>query len=100
MKKIKIICALPKFSFGMQSRDYSTEYQSFYPEIKKKFKNTLFFNTLDKDISIENMNRKFLDICLKFKPDYIFMSLANYEIYIEHKNDLYYSSYLHLIIVF
>lgn len=83
MKKIKIICALPKYSFGVQDRDYSTEYQSFYPEIKKKFKNTLFFNTLDKGVSIEKMNKNFLDLCLKFKPDFIFMSLANYEIYIE-----------------
>jgi len=83
MKKIKIICALPKYSFGVQDRDYSTEYQSFYPEIKKKFENTLFFNTLDKGVSIEKMNKNFLDLCLKFKPDFIFMSLANYEIYIE-----------------
>jgi len=83
MKKTKIICALPKFSYGIQNRDYSTEYQSFYPEIKKKFNNTIYFNTLDRDISIEDMNKKFLEICLKFKPDYIFMSLANYEIYIE-----------------
>ena len=62
MKKTKIICALPKFSYGIQNRDYSTEYQSFYPEIKKKFNNTIYFNTLDRDISIEDMNKKFLEI--------------------------------------
>ncbi len=83
MKKTKIICALPKFSYGEKSRDYSTEYQSFYPEIKKKFSSSLFFNTVNKNFTIEDMNKKFIDICLNYKPNYIFMSLSNYEIYIE-----------------
>jgi spore maturation protein CgeB len=83
MNNVRVICALPKFSYGSKNRDFSTEYQSFYPEIKKKFKNTIYFNTIERNITLENMNKKFIDICLKFKPNYIFMSIANYEIYIE-----------------
>lgn len=83
MNNIKVICALPKYSFGSKSREYSTEYQSFYPEIKKKFFNTIYFNTINRNVSIEDMNKNFLNICLRFKPNYIFMSIANYEIYIE-----------------
>ena len=83
IKHPKIIFAASKYAFGDVKRDFSTEYQSFFYALKKRYKSIHYFNTYNKTQSIKNINKKFLKYCIKNKPDYIFMSLATYEIYIE-----------------
>ena len=83
IKDPKIIIAASKYAFGDVKRDFSTEYQSFFYALKKEYKDINYFNTYNKKKSVKNINRSFLKYCRKHKPDYIFMCLATYEIYIE-----------------
>ena len=83
IKHPKIIFAASKYAFGDVKRDFSTEYQSFFYSLKKEYKDINYFNTYNKKKSVKNINRSFLKYCRKHKPDYIFMCLATYEIYIE-----------------
>jgi spore maturation protein CgeB len=82
-KHTRVMCVLPKYSFGDKNREYSTEYQSFYYSLKKKFKKFYYFNSLKPRNSRDALNSSLLKECEKFKPDCIFFSIAFNEIYIE-----------------
>jgi len=82
-KHTRVMCVLPKYSFGDKNREHSTEYQSFYYLLKKKFKNFRYFDSLKSCESRDALNSNLLKECENFKPDCIFFSIAFNEIYIE-----------------
>ena len=42
----KILCVLPKYSFGDIKKGISPEYNAIYKPIKKNYKKVYFFNSL------------------------------------------------------
>ena len=57
----KIMCVLPKYSFGDVKRDVSPEYNAIYKPIKKNFKKVYYFDSL----AIENLNKSNLNLLNK-----------------------------------
>lgn len=82
-KNSKVLCVLPKYSYGLKEREYSTEYQSFYYSLKNNFKNFFFFNSININKSNSKTNEDLIKIIHRIKPDIIFFSIAYNEIYIE-----------------
>jgi spore maturation protein CgeB len=82
-KNSKVLCFLPKYSYGLKEREYSTEYQSFYYSLKSNFKNFFFFNSININKSKSKINEGLIKIIHNIKPDIIFSSIAYNEIYIE-----------------
>lgn len=82
-KNSKVLCVLPKYSYGLKEREYSAEYQSFYYSLKSNFKNFFFFNSININKSKSKTNEDLIKIIQNIKPDIIFFSIAYNEIYIE-----------------
>lgn len=82
-KHSRVLCVLPKYSFGLKKREFSTEYQAFYYSLKKNFKNFFFFDSLEINKNTFLINSHLIQTCKKIKPDFIFFSIAYNEIYIE-----------------
>ncbi len=83
MKKTKkIMCVLPKYSYGDIDRGISPEYNAIYKSIKKNFYKVYYFDTL----ALQNLNKTNSDLfnkVKKIKPDIIFFAISSYEINIE-----------------
>lgn len=78
----KILCVLPKYSFGDIKKGISPEYNAIYKPVKKNFKNVFFFDSL-KSSNLKKNNSDLLDQVKKLRPDLIFFAISSYEINIE-----------------
>jgi len=83
MNKIKkILCVVPKYSFGDFTKGISPEYNAIYKPIKKNYKNVYFFNSLSSN-NLKKINKDLINKVKKIKPDLIFFAISSYEINIE-----------------
>ena len=78
----KILCVLPKYSFGDIKRGISPEYNAIYKPIKKNYKNVFYFDSL-KYSNLKKINFELVKEVKKHKPDIIFFAISSYEINIE-----------------
>ena len=78
----KILCVLPKYSFGDIKKGISPEYNAIYKPIKKNFKNVFFFDSL-KSSNLKKINSDLVSNVKKLRPDLIFFAISSYEINIE-----------------
>ena len=85
MKNNKILCVLPKHAYGDKKRDLTAEYSLFYLTLKKMLikNNISFFDVYKKNKTILENNNLLLKKIYKFKPNIIFFSITQYEIYID-----------------
>ena len=77
-----ILCVLPKYSFGVQKKGLSPEYNAIYKPIKKNFKKIFYFDSLATN-NLKKINNNLLKKVKKIKPDLIFFAISSYEINIE-----------------
>lgn len=82
-KDSKILCVMPKYSYGEKRREFSTEYQSIYYTLKSKYKNIFYFDSMNNLKSREDLNNDLIKKCLTLKPDCVFFAIAFNEIFIE-----------------
>ena len=78
----KILCVLPKYSFGDSKKGISPEYNAIYRPIKKNRKNVYYFDSL-KSKNLKQVNLELLKKVKKTNPDLIFFALSSFEINIE-----------------
>ncbi len=78
----KILCVLPKYSFGDINKGISPEFNAIYKSIKKNYKNVYFFDSLN-SYNLKKINLELLKIVKNLKPDIIFFAISSYEINIE-----------------
>lgn len=78
----KILCVIPKYSFGDKKKGISTEYNAIYKPIKKNYKNVYYFNSLNSK-NLKKVNLELLKKVKKVKPDLIFFAISSFEINIE-----------------
>ena len=67
----KILCVLPKYSFGDIKKGISPEYNAIYKPIKKNYKNVNFFDSL-RYYNLKKNNLDLLKAVKRLKPDIIF----------------------------
>lgn len=82
---MKILCAFGEYNYGKRGRGQGYEFSNFLPALKACGHEVAFFETLDRDryTDFAHLNRLFLDIVLKERPEIILCVLMHYEIWIE-----------------
>ena len=78
----KILCVMPKYSFGDIKKGISPEYNAIYKPIKKNYEKVYFFNSLSSK-NLKKINRDLINKVKKIKPELIFFAISSYEINIE-----------------
>ena len=78
----KILCVLPKYSFGDIKKGISPEYNAIYKPIKKNYKKVYFFNSLGSK-NLKKINKDLINRVKKIKPELVFFAISSYEINIE-----------------
>ena len=72
----KILCVLPKYSFGDKKKGISPEYNAILKPIKKNYKNVNFFDSL-KSINLKKNNDDLFKKTKRLKPDIIFFAISS-----------------------
>ena len=78
----KILCVLPKYSFGDIKKGISPEYNAIYKPIKKNYRKVYYFNSLGSK-NLKKINKDLINKVKKIKPGLIFFAISSYEINIE-----------------
>jgi len=84
IKNKKILCIFSKYAFGYSELGLGPEYNNFYKSVKKNFFNVKFFNSYDLKKKVNETNNELYNLCRKYKPDIIFMSIVLYEVYTDN----------------
>lgn len=82
---MKILCAFGEYNYGKRERGRGYEFSNFLPALRALGHEVVFFETLDRDryADFGELNRSFLDMVRKERPDIIFCVLMHYELWLE-----------------
>ncbi len=78
----KILCVVPKYSFGSFKKGISPEYNAIYKPIKKNYKNVYYYDSLNSK-NLKKINTNLIKKVKLVKPDIVFFAISSYEINIE-----------------
>ncbi|MHB8138201.1 MAG: CgeB family protein [Smithellaceae bacterium] len=82
---MKILCAFGEYNYGKRERGQGYEFSNFLPALKALGHDVVFFETLDRDrySDFAHLNRLFIEMVQKERPDVIFCTLMHYELWLE-----------------
>ena len=82
---MKILCVFGEHNYGNPSRGQGYEYANFIPALQRLGHEVVFFESLDKTryTGFTDLNRSFLSLVERERPDIVFCVLMAYELWIE-----------------
>lgn len=82
---MKILCAFGEYNYGKRERGQGYEFSNFLPAFKALGHDVVFFETLDREryTDFAHLNRVFLETVQAERPEVVFCTLMQYELWLE-----------------